>query len=219
MKKVFLFIFLCICLNTSYSQVVTSQSCDIIIRRNAYTLCYNYYYKGPIFASYQVTPEMVSRPPHKTRPSYRIERSVSAFYRGRNTDYAGSGYDRGHLAPNSALDYTDSSRDSLYFLSNITPQDPIVNRYIWSKIENHVRDLATNYIVSVTTGVCYPPLPDRINGVGPAIPTYLFKVVEYGNKTEHYLVENRKQAIGKSYLDYKVTVGEINNYCDQVTIK
>ena len=62
-------------------------------------------------------------------------------------DYTNSGYDRGHMAPNA--DFNDTYENALktFFIANIWPQTPNINRVEWLKTENHTRKLASEYSI------------------------------------------------------------------------
>ena len=105
-------------------------------------------------------------------------------------DYAGSGYDRGHLAP--AGDFTTSAKlkEETFYLSNMAPQLPEFNRGIWKSIEGFTRKLAEKYgEVWVITGPMFleqSELDGRGNNrvsirrMGPgkvAVPSHFFKVI------------------------------------------
>jgi DNA/RNA endonuclease G (NUC1) len=63
-----------------------------------------------------------------------------------HSDYTHSGYDRGHMAPNA--DFNDTYRNALmtFFIANIWPQTPDVNRVLWLRTENETRKLASEYL-------------------------------------------------------------------------
>jgi endonuclease G len=58
---------------------------------------------------------------------FRPDTRLPASERSELRDYARSGYDRGHMSPNS--DFPDAqTRDESFLLSNMIPQDPDNNR-------------------------------------------------------------------------------------------
>jgi DNA/RNA endonuclease G (NUC1) len=64
-----------------------------------------------------------------------------------HTDYTHSGYDRGHMAPNA--DFNDTHENALmtFFIANIWPQTPELNRVEWLKTERETRRLASEYLL------------------------------------------------------------------------
>ncbi|MGK0234811.1 MAG: DNA/RNA endonuclease G (NUC1), partial [Psychroserpens sp.] len=55
------------------------------------------------------------------------------------TDYIGSGYDRGHLAPAKTMSLNETSMSESFYMSNMSPQIPEFNRGIWKRLEGKVR--------------------------------------------------------------------------------
>lgn len=59
--------------------------------------------------------------------------------------YWGSGYDRGHMAPSQDMQYDyDVSRQS-FFMANIVPQTPRMNRGAWKQLEGRIHRLVVPY--------------------------------------------------------------------------
>lgn len=76
--------------------------------------------------------------------SFYVDRDIPAELRASVRDYAGSGYDMGHLAPDA--DTPDSqAKIRRARLSNVAPQSPGLNRGWWRKLEEHVRELAKEH--------------------------------------------------------------------------
>jgi endonuclease G len=104
----------------------------------------------------------------------RSVKSVNAF----NKDYAGSGYDRGHLAPAADMGWSASTMIESFYYSNMSPQQPGFNRGIWEKLEELVRIWAIeNKAVYVVTG---PVLSKGLQTIGYnkiAVPNYYYKVI------------------------------------------
>ncbi len=52
-------------------------------------------------------------------------------------DYKGSGYDRGHMAPNRAIEnhYGKLAQLETFFTTNVSPQTSKLNRVMWRKLE------------------------------------------------------------------------------------
>jgi endonuclease G len=108
--------------------------------------------------------------------SFHAESRLPAAQRAELADYARSGYDRGHMAPNGDMPDRDSQRDS-FSLANIVPQDGENNRHLWAGIEGAVRKIAKRdgelYIV---TGPAF--LGSDLRKVGNVlVPTHLYKLV------------------------------------------
>jgi endonuclease G len=119
--------------------------------------CYDAIHKGPHIIEYILTKERVESESVK-RPSAVFtqdrDRGVlqkllleNGFSLPVHGDYTTSGYDRGHMAPNA--DFNDTLKNALltFFMANIWPQTPNVNRVLWLKAENETRRLAIIYLI------------------------------------------------------------------------
>nr|WP_297460618.1 DNA/RNA non-specific endonuclease [uncultured Halomonas sp.] len=98
--------------------------------------------------------------------------------------YAGSGYDRGHLAPNYAIALVhgrEAQRDT-FLMSNISPQRPDLNRQLWQRLEEVVIDhfVPRFGALQVITGPVFPAsfMSNVFNRVGLVeVPTAFYKIL------------------------------------------
>ncbi|RYU94438.1 DNA/RNA non-specific endonuclease [Emticicia agri] len=66
----------------------------------------------------------------------------SGWYKVQNSDYVGSGFDRGHLCPSDDRDRTIADNEATFLLTNIIPQAPNNNRGAWAELEAYCRKVA-----------------------------------------------------------------------------
>jgi len=162
-----------------------SVSCDIVLDKRYYTICYDYNFKGALFVSYLLSGERVNTTNIADRPPFYSDASIPKEYASKSSDYIGSGYDRGHLAPDASFDYSQDALKSVYVMSNIIPQYPSVNRYSWSDTEEEERKLATKYgEVEVIIGVVYDENPQRIGDDFIAVPSAFYKSIVSADGSE-----------------------------------
>jgi DNA/RNA endonuclease G (NUC1) len=92
---------------------------------------------------------------------FREDTSIPEKLRNKLSDFRGSGYDRGHMAPASAHKLNQTTMDETFTLSNISPQvGPGFNRDYWARFEKYVKDLSKKCEeVLVVTGPLYLPQP------------------------------------------------------------
>ena len=87
------------------------------------------------------------------RPDDRLPRG---WTRVTPSDYTGSGYDRGHVAPNADRYSSREAADSTFLMTNILPQTGDLNRGPWQKLEAYLRTLVTRgsdvYIIAGAYG-------------------------------------------------------------------
>ncbi|MFC0252062.1 DNA/RNA non-specific endonuclease [Massilia consociata] len=124
-------------------------------------------------------------------PEPRLPRSQ----RAELSDYARSGFDRGHLAPNGNMPDRRAQRES-FSLANMVPQDREHNRHIWAPIEGAVRKMVKkDGALYVITGPAF--LGSNLRKVGNVlVPSHLYKVV-YSPRQKAaaaWFVENRGDA-------------------------
>lgn len=102
-------------------------------------------------------------------------------------DYTNSGYDRGHMVPAANADDPNEMSDT-FFMTNMTPQLPSVNRVAWKNLEERVRSVPFKWVV---TGAHYSASPKVIGKNKVPVPDFLYKVAffESGNVAV-YIVDN-----------------------------
>ncbi len=160
-------------------------SCDIIINKNYYTICYDYTLKGARSVSYSLDASKVNLLNIQEREDFYTEESIPQLYRSRYSDYTGSGYDRGHLASDASFDWSEEALKSVYSMANIVPQEPDVNRYSWIDTEKLERKKAKEYqTVEVKIVVEYSDNPMQIGEDAISVPSGFYKTIS--NKEFNY---------------------------------
>ena len=112
------------------------------------------------------------------------------------TDYKGSGYDRGHLAPAADFKFSQMAMDQSFYMSNMSPQNPSFNRGIWKKLEELMRAWAYEYSsIDVVTG----PIFESSNSIGMnkvTIPSHYYKAAlrktDLGYEAIAFVLPNNK---------------------------
>ncbi|XP_024150876.1 endonuclease G, mitochondrial isoform X2 [Oryzias melastigma] len=78
--------------------------------------------------------------------------------RATNTDYKGSGFDRGHLVATANHKWSQKAMEDTFYLSSVAPQNPHLNQKTWNNLEKLCRSLTKCYLnVYVCTGPLYQP--------------------------------------------------------------
>lgn len=152
--------------------------------------------RTPLWSAEYVHPDKLRLARTLSRDNaFHAEPRLHRRERAELRDYARSGYDRGHMAPNANMPDRDSQYES-FTLANMVPQDPDNNRHTWSSIEKAVRKMARQdgglYVV---TGPAF--IGERLQKVGKVfVPTHLYKAVYSPRKGAGgaWFVENRAQA-------------------------
>jgi endonuclease G len=128
---------------------------DVVLCKGQFLLGYDVDQRIPDWVAYKLTKESVEKY-HQRSDYFVADELVPQGGSAALSDYAGSGFDRGHLAPSASIDVSKEAMEQSFQLSNIAPQLPSLNRRGWKVMEAEVRDLAiehgTVYVVSGTQG-------------------------------------------------------------------
>ncbi len=116
-----------------------------IIERICYSVSYNKMTRLPNWVMWELTGDHVMQRKEGVWHEYREDIDVAEEFRATLSDYAGSGYDRGHMCPGGDCNWNDEGRDETFLLTNICPQNPNLNRGDWKEIEIACRLWAQEY--------------------------------------------------------------------------
>lgn len=107
---------------------------------------------------------------------FHPDEDIPAGDRAELSDYRGSGYDRGHMAPNGDMPTRESQVQSFGLSLNIVPQNAELNRGAWADLEKSVRRQTSAGPVFIVTGPGYKgqlqKIKDRL-----FIPTHVWKAI------------------------------------------
>uniref|UniRef100_A0A9J8C4A0 Uncharacterized protein n=1 Tax=Cyprinus carpio carpio TaxID=630221 RepID=A0A9J8C4A0_CYPCA len=183
------------------------------INRILYATLYSTFEKIPLYSAYKfdpkcsgtssqswhIEPQLISR----TEPDHMMLEGAKELKNKKddlkktqaiNSDYDNTGYDRGHLYPNSFQ--CDDDREATFTLTNAAPMDACFNRIHWKLWEGYLKTFlmdslksgnkeATAYIVTGTV-----PGQDKIPQSGDrdlkrvTVPSHIWTAVCYEHK-EH----------------------------------
>ena len=127
--------------------------------------------------------------------SFHAEPQLPTSQRAELSDYARSGFDRGHMSPNGDMPDLQSQHES-FTLANMVPQDADINRHVWAAIEAVVRKMAKQEgALYVITGPAF--IGDSLRKVGNVmVPSHVYKLVY--SPRQHagaaWFIENRPNA-------------------------
>ena len=183
----------------------------IVNEEGRYALRYDTACRQAAWVAYLLTHADVHAREAKRKNAFRSDPEVVG--RGWPTavdrDYAGSGYDRGHLLPSADRVGSQAANNATFLLSNISPQLPALNRGVWKRLEEQVRAWAGRYdsLYVVTGGVLHPGLPRMKERV--AIPGQFYKAVlvriDGAYHAVAFLVPNDADVVS-DFMAYAVTV-------------
>lgn len=159
-----------------------SSSGGQVIERTGYTLSYNADYKTPQWVAWELTKQELQGEEKRTDkfvPDPDVKGAKA--YTG---DYTNSGYDRGHMAPAADMKWSRKAMEESFYLSNICPQNPNLNRGDWNDLEEKSRQWARCFgKIYITCGPIYDnKKPKRIGNNKVGVPDAFYKVILINDK-------------------------------------
>ena len=149
----------------------------ITLKNIGYLAGYSENYKTPIWAAYRLF--NINNPTTYPRPT-RFKVDKRTISRIKHDDYTNTGYDRGHMAPNYAIDtrYGREAQLETFFMSNVCPQKPELNQQTWEALENveankYANDFGEMWTI---TGPIFSSNPSKLT-CGVSIPDKFFKIM------------------------------------------
>jgi endonuclease G len=152
--------------------------------------------RTPLWSAEHLTAPNIEAAKNLSREnSFHPEPRLPVRARAELADYARSGYDRGHMAPNGDMPDRSSQHES-FTLANMVPQDSDNNRHIWAGIEGVVRKLAQKEgDLYVITGPAF--IGGNLQKIGNVlVPSHLYKLVYSPRQRAGaaFFIENRADA-------------------------
>ncbi len=168
--------------------------------------------RTPLYAAEHLTRDNLKQArllPRKD--SFHAEKSLPESERAELDDYARSGYDRGHMAPNADFANKTAQAES-FSLANMVPQVHANNAGVWAGLEGAARELAsTEGELYVVSGPAFSG--SKIKKVGNVmVPPYIWKVFysPAQRRAGAYIVANEDtqdyQTLTVSELEKKIGV-------------
>ncbi|MDR3137631.1 MAG: DNA/RNA non-specific endonuclease [Tannerellaceae bacterium] len=166
-----------------------------ILYRTGYVLSYNSDYRLANWVAWALTEAEALSKEIEREDSFKADPDVKGKA-AQLSDYKNSGFDRGHLAPAGDMGWSEMAMKESFYLSNICPQAPNLNRGIWKTIEEESRRWAVDYgEVLIVAGPVVQPGASHIGKNEVVVPQYFYKVIcRLSHNKCHgiaFLLENR----------------------------
>jgi len=183
--------------------------------------------KTSFWVAEKLTASNLEKIEYKRTDDFRPDPTLSKNGRAELSDYSGSGWDRGHLAPAADFRHSLKGMSQSFYLSNMVPQDPSNNRGVWAKLEENVRHWTKQRgTLFVWTGPVYEQgkplgwLPylksnekkNKINRV--AIPTHLYKIIVDPERLEMiaFVIPNTSDLPEDAWVGLQVPVSWVEQW-------
>ena len=146
------------------------------ICREAYLVAYDAPVKIPAYVAYTLTPPNAIGCWPRTN-AFVADKSVQGG--AKPDDYAGTGYDKGHAAPDGDLSWSEIVEYESFLMTNMYPQHGSLNRGIWKLLETSIRGWAVqrNQPYTIYVGAFYGPSNETIGAGKVVIPHGYYKIV------------------------------------------
>jgi endonuclease G len=151
------------------------DSSDVLIQHYAYSMVYDNSHEQSKWVCYKISNEFEVGI-YKRTNSFKKDPLVLGGS-ASHSDYKGSGYDRGHLAPAADMTWSEVAMKESFYYSNMSPQTASFNRGVWKRLESTVRRWGAEFdSLYVTTG---PLLTDSLDVIGSSVsvPNHFYKTV------------------------------------------
>jgi len=151
---------------------------------SGFVVRYHEWFGAPEWVAYRADPPARFRlqpRPEQFEPDMRTWRCRLHLWCVTHETYRGSGFDRGHMAPNFLIGtrYGPAAQQATFLLSNIAPQRPEHNRGIWERLER----LEANRFAPgadklwVIVGPVFSAHPPRIGHEQVAVPEAFYRIL------------------------------------------
>ncbi len=179
-----------------------------LVKHTYYTLDYNEPHEQANWVYYHLQTKNINGGVKRTN-NFRPDPEVSTGS-AVTSDYTKSGYDRGHLCPAADMSHTQEAMNESFYMSNISPQTPSLNRGAWKNLEEAVRRwcLSKGELHIVVGGVLKEGLP-QIGKNKVSVPEQYYKAIYSPSDGEMiaFLMPNTK--LDREFGSYAVTVDEV----------
>ncbi|MFI5444301.1 DNA/RNA non-specific endonuclease [Polaromonas sp. UC242_47] len=134
--------------------------------------------RTPVFVAERLNRASVEDANENRTNKFFADARLPRSERAELSDYKGSGYARGHMAPAGDMPSPTAMAQS-FSLANMVPQNAKQNSGAWAKIEQDTRRyvLRAKGDVFVITGPVFGPDSQTVGANRVRVPTHLFKLV------------------------------------------
>lgn len=167
MRQVFLLIVILAVQHCAFAQKI-----DTVVQKEIYTSYFSFQYKAPLYVVYYLY--RGGGDCSRERMNFRKEHKTAS-----SSDYAKSGYDKGHLVNAEDFAFDCEKEKCTFSFYNCIPQHPKLNRGSWKSWEATIRKESQKDRLKIYAGAIYGR---QTIGKNLAVPEYCWKIV-YNTRT------------------------------------
>lgn len=174
------------------------------VKTNIYSIVYSEEYQQPLIIDYVIFCKPSSPTYERDGISFK---SYPDLVTSSNSDYAGSIYDKGHMAPASTFGCTEEWLELTFSYVNCALQHQGLNRGAWAQLERFERNLAGIYDdIEVRIEVFFSD--QWTDNEDPArIPASFVKSISWVEDGKHYTISfdfPNEDTSGKSFWQFQI---------------
>ncbi len=193
--------------NFSFAQYEPTATGELI-EHTYFTLDYNEEHEQANWVYYSLKPENITGEAERTN-TFRIDPKVSTKS-ASTSDYTKSGYDRGHLCPAADMSHNETAMRESFYMSNMSPQAPSLNRGRWKSLEELVREWCKDKgELHITVGGVLKDGLSQIGTNGVSVPEEYYKVIYSVSDGEMIGFVMPNQKLDGDVKSYAITIDEV----------
>lgn len=157
---------------------------DFLIVHPQYVTSFNHLLNVPNWVSWSLSADWFGDVPRYDGRFIVEPLLPTGFYHPDHDDYTNSGYDRGHMVRSEERTKTNEDNKATFYMSNILPQRPDLNRGVWLDFERYCETLCKDSLkqLFIVAGPVFVGEVHATIGHGIAVPDSCFKIVVVLNK-------------------------------------
>lgn len=109
-----------------------------IVSHTGFTLSFNRTHMQPNWVAWELTADETEGSTSRS-DDFQPDPLLPQPQQVTTADYTRSGYDRGHQCPSADMKWSEQAMHECFYMSNICPQDPQLNRGSWATLEKACR--------------------------------------------------------------------------------
>jgi endonuclease G len=188
---------------------------DLILKKKYYVADFAPEHRTSRWVGYEIDQDRLKGCVQRS-DSFKADPAVPVEVRVGSNAYSGTGYDRGHMNPAGDNRFDRIAMLESFFMTNMSPQEPGLNRGIWATLEGKVRAWAqeSSRFLVITGNDMKESSPTLPSGV--RIPEGFFKVLVRMNakneleSTAFYLAQSVRGSV-KNLPQYQMTVRDLEH--------
>ncbi|HOU67481.1 MAG TPA: DNA/RNA non-specific endonuclease [Paludibacteraceae bacterium] len=152
------------------------QPNEQLVSHCGFNLSFNPCWQISNWVAYELTAEETKGT--ESRKNYRFAKDPLVELSPDHSDYSGSGYSRGHMAPAADMKWDPCAMRSSFFMTNICPQTEAMNNGCWELLERKCRVWAKSFgSIYIACGPVVKAGMKTISAKKISVPNAFYKVV------------------------------------------